>query len=65
MTRTRLEDAVMEALLNGDHPLLVALQRQWRSMIVVDRTFTGVGVYTTFSTNGAADPVSAAANDGG
>jgi hypothetical protein len=46
---TKLERAVLEKLLAGDLPALVALRSQVRSSRIVERRMTGVGFFTTFA----------------
>jgi hypothetical protein len=43
---TALEAAVVQKLLAGDHPFLIALRTQAASAEVRDREMTGVGFYT-------------------
>jgi hypothetical protein len=42
-----LERAVIDATLSGEHPILAALRRQWATAAVIERKFTGVGIYLT------------------
>ena len=44
-----LEAAVLEKLLDGDHPVLTALRHQLPGTRVTSRELTGVGFFTTFS----------------
>lgn len=44
-----LETAVLEKLLNGDHPILVALKEQMSGLSVKARKYTGAGFFTEFS----------------
>jgi hypothetical protein len=43
-----LEKAVMQKLLDGDHPILVALRNQVVAAKIKDRQFTGVGFFLHF-----------------
>jgi hypothetical protein len=52
-----LETAVLQKLLNGDHPVLTALRDQMNGLSVRTRKNTGVGFFTEFST-AAARPAS-------
>jgi hypothetical protein len=45
---TTLEQAVMQALLDGDDDILSILREQLKTTLVVKREMTGVGFYTTF-----------------
>ena len=45
---TKLEAAVIEKLLDGDHPTLNVLREQWKGCRVRSRDHTGVGFYTFF-----------------
>jgi hypothetical protein len=45
---TRLEQAVMEKLLEGDNPVLGDLREQFRQIESVEREFTGAGFRTKF-----------------
>jgi len=45
---TRLEQAVMEKLLDGDNPLLQDLRKQFEEIESVERKFTGAGFFTKF-----------------
>ena len=45
---TDLENSVLEWLLSGDDPVLVALRHQLASAKVKSREFTGVGFYLHF-----------------
>ena len=45
---TRLEQAVMEKLLDGDNPVLGDLREQFRQIESVERELTGAGFYTKF-----------------
>jgi len=47
-----LEKKVMELLLQGDHPFLAALRKQFLSINVVRREFSGNGFFTTFEVPG-------------
>jgi len=60
---TTLERAVLEKLLHGDHPVLVALRTQLQTSEVASREFTGVGFYTNLRVhpNAVAAPVQALA----
>lgn len=49
-----IETAVIEKLLQGNHPALVALRRQLSAIAVVSRKHTGVGFFTEFSVGGDA-----------
>src|SRR5436190_1511111 len=44
----RLEQAVMEKLLDGDNPLLQDLRKQFEEIESVERKFTGAGFFTKF-----------------
>ncbi len=44
-----LELAVLQKLLDGDHPVLVALRAQMTGLTVKQREFTGAGFFTGFS----------------
>ena len=59
---TDLERAVLEKLLDGEHPVLQALRAQLEVSEVSARTFTGVGFFTTFKVppQAPAAPVKAA-----
>jgi hypothetical protein len=48
-TLEKLERAVMERLLDGDHPALAALRQQLPFLTVKSRRLTGVGFFTEFS----------------
>ncbi len=52
-----LEEAVLRKLLEGNHPVLAALRQQLVGIAVIERKLTGVGFYTTFSTDEAATAV--------
>ena len=43
---TKLEMAVLEKLLDGDHPLLAELRHQLSKSRVIRREWTGVGFFT-------------------
>lgn len=45
------ENAVLEKLLAGDHPVLVALRAQAETGRVVIREYTGAGFFCTFETS--------------
>jgi hypothetical protein len=45
------ELAVLEKLLDGEHPVLRALRRQLVGLTVTKREYTGAGFYTTFSSD--------------
>ncbi len=45
---TDLETAILEKLLDGQHPVLRALRQQLPRLTVASRELTGVGFYTTF-----------------
>jgi hypothetical protein len=45
---TKLEKAVMEKLLGGNHPVLEALRSQMRSASIKERKQTGTGFYLQF-----------------
>lgn len=45
---TPLERAVMDSLLDGDDPVLVALRAQWKAATLADRRYSGVGFFTDF-----------------
>lgn len=47
---TDFEEAVLEKLLAGDHPVLVQLRAQAATARLVSRENTGVGFYCTFET---------------
>jgi hypothetical protein len=51
-----LEEAVLQKLLDGDHPVLTALRRQLSGLEVKERRLTGVGFFTVFSMNVGAPP---------
>ena len=51
-----LESAVLQKLLDGDHPVLVALRGQLPGLSVKERKQTGTGFFTEFSTAAAASP---------
>jgi len=46
---TNFEQAVMEKLLQGTHPVLIEIKRQFDSCIIKDRELTGVGFYLCFT----------------
>ncbi|NUQ35661.1 MAG: hypothetical protein HUU29_12065 [Planctomycetaceae bacterium] len=46
---TKLERAVMDALLDGDHPVLGILRQQYAEAKVVSRELSGVGFFTNFT----------------
>ncbi|MFT5049210.1 MAG: hypothetical protein ACI8QZ_000600 [Chlamydiales bacterium] len=46
MRLTKLEEAVLRMMLDGDHPVLEALREQLRHSQVTDRTVAGTGFYT-------------------
>ena len=58
MTLEPLEAAVLEKLLDGDHPILVGLRAQLAGSVVAEREYTGVGFFTTFAVNATARPIS-------
>jgi hypothetical protein len=41
-----LEQAVLQKLLDGDHPTLIALRAQLEGLVVTRRDLTGVGFFT-------------------
>jgi hypothetical protein len=43
-----VEQAVLDKLLFGDHPVLVTLRNQTRNARLIKREYTGVGFYCTF-----------------
>jgi hypothetical protein len=45
---TPLEKAVMDKLLAGEHPILVALRKQLENATISSRSFSGVGFFTHF-----------------
>jgi len=45
---TTFEQAVMEKLLQGTHPVLIEIKRQFDSCVVKNRELTGVGFYLDF-----------------
>jgi hypothetical protein len=53
-----LEIAVLQKLLNGDHPILAALRDQIDGLSVKTRKNTGAGFFTEFSTAAAVRPAS-------
>jgi len=46
---TNFEQAVMEKLFQGTHPVLIEIKRQFDSCIVNKRELTGVGFYLDFT----------------
>ena len=58
MTPEPLEAAVLEKLLDGDHPILVGLRAQLAGLVVTKREYSGVGFFTTLAVNAAARPIS-------
>jgi len=48
-----LEEAVLEKLLDGDHPVLEQLRRQLRVAGVIRRELSGVGFFATLDVQGA------------
>jgi hypothetical protein len=50
------ERAVLEKLLDGNHPVLAALRTQFDSCHVSSREFTGVGFYTTLKVDRSVEP---------
>jgi|SRR5215813_7272997 len=55
---TRLEQAVMEKLLDGDNPILRDLRKQFGEIEGVERRFTGAGFFTKFRLAPEARPLS-------
>jgi len=55
----RLEAAVIEMLLRGDHPALAALREQVAHCQVTDREMTGVGFFTKLSVGRSSPPAPA------
>ena len=51
-----LESAVLQKLLDGDHPALAALRDQLSGLSVKERKQTGSGFFTEFSTAATARP---------
>lgn len=51
-----LESAVLQKLLDGDHPVLTILRNQMPGLSVKVRTNTGAGFFTEFSTAPASRP---------
>jgi hypothetical protein len=51
-----LEEAVLQKLLDGNHPVLAALRRQLAGLEVKERRLTGVGFFTVFSTTEGVPP---------
>ncbi|HVZ81420.1 MAG TPA: hypothetical protein VHE12_11595 [bacterium] len=45
---TPLEQAVMDRLLAGEHPILTALRKQLENATISSRQFSGVGFFTYF-----------------
>jgi hypothetical protein len=58
MSLEPLEAAVLQKLLSGDHPVLIALRDQMDGLSVRTRKNTGVGFFTELSTAAAARPAS-------
>jgi hypothetical protein len=48
----KLERAVIEATLAGDHPVLAVLRRQWATARVTNRDYTSFGLYLTIEVAG-------------
>jgi hypothetical protein len=46
---TPLEKQVMELLIKGEHPLLLALKKQFEIIQIKERDFSGVGFFLNFS----------------
>ncbi len=53
-----LEVAVLQKLLDGDHPLLAALRLQQAGLSVMKREFSGAGFFTEFAHSDSAVPAS-------
>jgi hypothetical protein len=51
-----LELAVLQRLLEGDHPVLAGLRAQVPGLAVKDRRYTGAGFYTEFTVADTARP---------
>jgi hypothetical protein len=51
-----LELAVLQKLLDGDHPVFIALRDQMIGLSVTARKLTGAGFFTEFSTTANARP---------
>ena len=51
-----LEAAVLQKLLDGDHPVLAALREQLPGLSVKERKQTGAGFFTEFSMPATARP---------
>ena len=43
------ELAVMEKILQGTHPVLIEIKRQFNSCVVKNRELTGIGFYLYFA----------------
>lgn len=56
MTLEPLEKAVLQKLLEGDHPVLTALRHQMSELSVKTRERTGAGFFTEFSMPRTAHP---------
>jgi len=52
-----LEQAVLDKLLAGDHPVLVALRAQAEKARVTRREYTGVGFFCDFDTSLGVSPL--------
>lgn len=50
------ERAILEKLLDGDHPVLAALRAQVKSCEVSSREFTGVGFFTNLNVDPSVGP---------
>jgi|ERR1019366_636017 hypothetical protein len=54
---TPLEQAVMNNILKGEHPILVALRKQLEGATIFSREFSGVGFFTNFKFSPNAPPL--------
>src|SRR5919106_967022 len=60
---SELEQAVMEAALEGDHPVLEALRRQLRTSRVKERAETGAGFFVEFEIDSRLPPAPTSRKD--
>jgi hypothetical protein len=56
MDLTRLERAVLEMFLSGDHPALAQLRQQLPTCQVASRAFTGIGFITELHCGASKEP---------
>jgi hypothetical protein len=52
-----LEQAVLQKLLDGSHPILVALRKQFEAASFSSRKLTGVGFFTKFTVRSSVSPL--------